>query len=288
MKKMSLFSLAMPFLIFTHIIFSAELTAVKIASAPVIDGSVDDVLWERAKQLTIKDGASETQLSIRAVYDQKYLYFLVQYQDKTESRRHKPFVWNSAIEIYQVSTEREDTLIFKWNMGDVATNLSLSSDIEYRADIWYWKANRTDPAGYADDKYHVYSRHSGPKSKMLTSREGAIFYLIRKGDAGKAAYQTSLKGLYEGDSVNSYEVSTPSGSRGDIKAKGRWHNGVWTIEFQRKLVTGNTDDVQFSIDKEFTFALSRYEIAGRAVNAKLSQPLHGAGEVGAVIHLNFE
>ena len=30
-------------------------------------------------------------------------------------------------------------------------NLSAFSDADYRADVWYWKANRSNLAGYADD-----------------------------------------------------------------------------------------------------------------------------------------
>jgi len=288
MKNHCLLSALALLLSFTHALAAAELKAIKTEHAPVTDGIIDDLLWQNAPSVTHKDGASDTYISIRALYDDEFIYLLAQFRDNSESRRHKPAIWNETVEIYQVSTEREDTLILKWDMGEAPTDLTLHSDVEYRADVWYWKANRTDPAGYADDKFHIYSRHLTPKSRMLTSQKGALFYLTREGDAGKAAYQTSLKGVYEGDTVNSYQVSTPSGSRGDIRAKGHWQQGIWTIEFKRKMLTNNSDDIQFSVDKTFAFAMSRFEIAGREPNPKLSQPLHGAGEVGPVISLKFE
>ena len=45
----------------------------------------------------------------------------------------------------------------------------------------------------------------------------------------------------------------PESSWTDIKAKGIWMNGVWTVEFARKLNTGHTYDVQFEVGKSSYF-----------------------------------
>ena len=37
----------------------------------------------------------------------------------------------------------------------------------------------------------------------------------------------------------------PSGSASDVRAKGQWADGWWTVEFARRLDTGHDDDTSF-------------------------------------------
>jgi len=49
-------------------------------------------------------------------------------------------------------------------------------------------------------------------------------------------------------------LSAPAGpSWSDIQAVGNWQNGIWTVEFARKLNTGHADDIQFDTAKEYYF-----------------------------------
>lgn len=49
-------------------------------------------------------------------------------------------------------------------------------------------------------------------------------------------------------------LSAPAGpSWNDIKARGIWLSGVWTVEISRKLKTGHTDDVQFDLGRQYYF-----------------------------------
>lgn len=49
-------------------------------------------------------------------------------------------------------------------------------------------------------------------------------------------------------------LSAPAGpSWNNIKARGAWLNGVWTVEFARALKTGFADDVQFQVGKTYYF-----------------------------------
>ncbi len=49
-------------------------------------------------------------------------------------------------------------------------------------------------------------------------------------------------------------LSEPAGpSWNDIKSKGVWQDGVWTVEFARKMKTGQWDDVQFDPAGEYHF-----------------------------------
>ena len=92
---------------------------------------------------------------------------------------------------------------------------------------------------------------------------------------------------YKGDILPRFKHRNPEGSRADIRAKGRWKDRRWAIEFERNLTTGHKDDIQFDVSREYRFGISRYEIAGRYPNGKLSQPLYGCGDVSNNIILSF-
>jgi len=55
----------------------------------------------------------------------------------------------------------------------------------------------------------------------------------------------------------------PQGSRGDVLNAATWSEGVWTAEFQRALVTGNEDDVQFDDpSKLYLFGVGIFDNSG--------------------------
>ena len=72
-------------------------------------------------------------------------------------------------------------------------------------------------------------------------------------------------GKYEalGAMVSERILRTPLGSRSDVLQSATWENGVWTTEYQRALVTGNDDDVQFSdLTKAYLFGAAIYDNDG--------------------------
>jgi hypothetical protein len=266
---------------------AATLVAVKTEVAPTIDGTADDKAWASAKPFVTYDPLAKVKLTVRAVYTKDSIYILATFPDKTENRRHKTQEWVADQSRYRIGTDREDTFVIKWGMGANLQNLRVDAEEPYRADIWYWKSHRTDHAGYADDKMHIYSSLKIPNSKSLVSRNGLRFYLSRPGDIGKAAYQTIVHGEHVGDRTTLYRQVVPEGSRADVRAKGVWRNGAWTVEFGRKLSTGHQDDVEFNVRQAYAFGVSRYEIAGRRVNPKLQEPYFGAGEITELATLRF-
>ena len=263
------------------------LLAVPAAKAPLLDGDGDDPAWQHAPVLKTLDKASGLQLEIRAVYTASDIYFLVAFADADESRTHKSWVWDRGRGIYTVGNDREDTFVFKWNMEPAPVNLGIAADDAYRADIWFWKACRTDGVGYADDKIHEYTTEENRNATRILTGSGRKMYLMRLGDEGASAYKIDLVSEYRGEVLPRYILTEPSGSRGDVRAKGRWQNGRWTIEFSRKLTTSHGDDVQFVPGEKYLFGVSRYEIAGRKRNSKLSQPLYGSGDVHEPLWLEF-
>lgn len=266
------------------------LVATRTAVAPQIDGQADDACWQTADRVTVRDVVANIDITLQAVHDGEKVYFLAEYPDADESRLHRALVWRPELNSYQNGPTREDALVLKWGMSGADADLTLTSDRPYRADIWYWKAHRTDHAGYADDKIQYYTTTRDKKSLLLLSKSGKVFYLLRRGDTGEPAYKPKLQAAYTEDLVPKYDLVTPSGSRADVRAKGHWQDGRWVIEFARKLETGHDDDLQMALDGHYRFGVSRYEIAGRQpeLEGESDVPLFGSGEIGEMLQLSFQ
>lgn len=264
-----------------------EIIAAKVSQAPVVDGRENDPVWAQSRPCITRDKVSGIDITLKAVYTGNRIFFLVQFPDQDKSSFHKTWVWNHEMGIYEMGMVREDTFVFKWSMVGNRADLSLRSDNSYTADIWFWKANRTDPSGFADDKIQRLSFKPQPKARMVTSRTGKRGYLLRRGDDGDSAYKSVIVKEYRGFTAPRFKSQQPSGSRADILAKGWWHNKQWTIEFSRRLDTGHHDDIPFDTKSKYLFGISRYEIAGRKPNPSLSQPLYGCGEISENLFLIF-
>ena len=265
------------------------LTASRVKHIPVIDGSGDDKAWKSARSITVPDNRTGGDVTIHAVYTENMIYFLVRYPDPREDRLHKPWIWDKTMEVYTFGPQREDTFTFKWNMENKKVNLSNFSDDAYSADVWYWKANRSDPAGYSDDKIHILAAAPGKKATELTSVSGKKRYLMRIGDEGASADKKRIVIDYQGDVVDQYESVIPEGSRADVRAKGVWKNGVWTVEFGRKLNTGHSDDIQFdpASSKKYQFGISVAGLYGEKID-KTSPDWYGQGRISETIYLGFQ
>lgn len=274
---------------FSMVAFGEQtVTAVKIDTPPIIDGYADDRAWSQDRYTITHDNIANIDMKIQAVYTAQKLYLLVRFADPDESRCHKFLVWHPDQEMYLTGPDREDCVVIKWAMGPDVENLSVYSDTPYRADIWFWKANRTDPAGYADDKYQILSNRKTYKSRALQSVTGKPMFLQRIGDSGRPAYKASVFAIYQGDKMPQYMSQEPTGSRADVQAKGRWQDRQWCVEFARNLVTGHDDDQSFDPQKQYLFGISRYEIAGQQPNPAFSQPLYNAGDVNEKLTLVFK
>lgn len=135
-------------------------------------------------------------------------------------------------------------------------------------DIWHWKSIRnlnqvddqyldwtkfdpekakeagrkSDPkesGGYADD---VNEAKDGPAftSPAVDLKTGAPGYIL---DSEKVAIDPAA--IPAGSYIPGIIKSEFVGDRGDIRAGWKYANGMWTLEFGRKLTTGSQYDVQF-------------------------------------------
>ncbi len=267
---------------------AVELPAPAVDTAPAVDGSAGDPVWAKGGTVEVRDGRTGDPVTIKALRSGNKVYFLVQFPDTEENRLHKPWVWNKEMGIYALGPQREDGFTFKWNISEKTVDLSNFSDDDYHADVWYWKANRTDPAGYSDDKHHVLSSEQAKKSKELTGKGGGKRYLQRLGDKGTPAQRKQIFTDYQGDVKDQYISQKPDGSRGDVLARGLWSNGMWTVEFARKLDTGNDDDVKFvpGTGRKYPFGVSIYGLYGEALDDTKAH-LYGQGRISEPIFLSL-
>ena len=258
-----------------------------VAEPPVIDGLAGDPAWKNAQEIITLDKSSKLPITIKAVYTDTEFFVQISFPDADESRTHKSWVWDKGREIYTVGRDREDIIIVKWNMEPDPVDLSIFADNPHHADIWFWKACRTDATGYADDKIHLLSQTEERDATKISSRSGKTMYLIRRGDDGTSAFKIDLITDYQGEILPRYIHQQPAGNRSDVRAKGVWENGTWTVEFRRNFITDHADDIQFTTDRKFLFGVSRYEIAGRKANQDISDQLYGTGDVNEPLWVKF-
>jgi len=154
-----------------------------------------------------------------------------------------------------------------------------------RLDMWHWKGVRTGSVGQIDDQYADHTRYDkdkspeagrksdpkigggyadnvredkkGPKFALKGNKPAPPYWIV---DSEKEAIDDSK--YKAGDEVPGIIVSPLAGDRGDIAARHTYTNGVRTVEFSRKLVTGSEFDVQFSdLKKEYAFGVAIFDNA---------------------------
>lgn len=173
----------------------AELAAVNVAQAPAVDGVVEG-LWQQARPVTIRVSGGANQgtheVRLRAVYTSDSVYFLAQWNDRTESLRRFP--WQKQADgswrPLKTSTEHdeqtyyEDKFAVLWNVnisgfeqsgcfagchagekpaGSAYGNMYTPNPGEW-GDMWHWKSVRTNPVGQLDDQYLDSARYDKDKA----------------------------------------------------------------------------------------------------------------------------
>lgn len=152
-------------------------------------------------------------------------------------------------------------------------------------DMWHWKSVRTNPVGLFDDQFVDHTRD--PKANKNWGRKGdvktgggyknnrnkaktrPVYMNPNRTEANKYWVYNNSKIKFvdkfkAGDVIPGIIISPFTGSRGDIRAKGVWADGMWTIEVKRKLVTTGTkadiQDVQFKdLGKPYYFGVSVFD-----------------------------
>jgi hypothetical protein len=152
-------------------------------------------------------------------------------------------------------------------------------------DLWHWKGVRTGPVGQIDDQYldnTRYDKDKSPEAGRKSDPKTAGGYVDNVSDdkkgpkfaskGNKAAppywiFDQEKEAIDEskykaGQEVAGIIIAPFTGDRGDIGARANWNNGMWTLEFSRKLKTGSKFDVQFDdLSKEYAFGVAVFDNA---------------------------
>jgi len=232
-----------------------------VAGAPALDGSTDEPAWRDAAWLLVHLDATNDaphgphEAWIAAVTSGDTIYVAVRWPDAAEDRSHKP--WVRSDEGWKAGPDLEDVLAVGFPISGEFTG-SMTSPVECVWDVWHWKAARTDPAGFAMDKSHVHT-FTDPKTKGHDEKlpDGRTLHIRRPEDAGTSATRPlkAPAGATTG-SFPQYEAIVPTGSAGDVRARGAWKDGWWTVELSRKLDTGHADDAPFARGGMVPFAIA--------------------------------
>ncbi len=263
-----------------------------VSAAPEIDGVDGDIdEWGFAEDLFESDVPLEgivgddnmiSEVSVRCVYDEKYIYFFLTWVEEnvldgpepSESRnlqewRYLGFGDEAGFE----PTGSEDRV---WMMFLTDTsytpgandcllecgldNATLASAM--RIDVWDWRASITDLVGFGDDLYMTYS--GGAVNGPVGDAGGAAFMRNIDGDEPawmhyddpnenalypfwfRHAVQFVDDGSFSRNStIPGYMALIPYGDRANVASMGLYENPRWTVEIRRLRNTGSGNDIQF-------------------------------------------
>ncbi|MHA2224926.1 MAG: ethylbenzene dehydrogenase-related protein [Candidatus Hodarchaeales archaeon] len=267
------------------------LTAYKGSGSVTLDATATESFWDDAASLVLSDvGSSTVDITLLAKHDGTYLYVYANWTDATKSDTRKGWEYNGTH--WSNVGGNEDRLNFAWSNDSLVSpvcghNPGDSSGLLF--DVWHWKATRTDPAGWADDKYWDGSgRHSDAKtaggykensvvyqaadaaeitSKLGNSSSVSSFsnddrpYWDASGNV--IAWSNGVNSTTLSDTITGYKTDLPTGSRGDVNVASNHDGSAWHVEYKRKLDTGNlADDIAFEVGTSYTFYVSFHDNSG--------------------------
>lgn len=282
-----------------------------------VDGS--DAVWSKAPALTVKTGVitgtkapGPVEVKAQAVYSTSDVWFRLEWPDATESVdrswSYDGTAWKKSGNEDRVGLYWEITSIKQFpskgcaalchNEGtDQSKWYMITPDEKARADNWHWKAARSNPVGYADDKWlgglledpkdpesanHGDKKQAGgDKDNRTEDKKGPAMMQdpSKSPSAGvkfllaSEAVSLDQAKVKASDKVPAYLLGKPDGSRGDIEARGVYKDGKWVVVLHRSLNTGHDDDVQFNTARTYPFGLAVFDNAGGVTHTVSEDPL---------------
>lgn len=231
------------------------LLAVRTAAPPVIDGDDGDEIWQQAPlvRARVRGASGNREVELKACYTDTHLYLLARWWDNTKNDTHMTWVWDKAKKEYVSGNDRQDALAVMFAFKGSFKACMLEGK-DYAADLWMWGAAKTNPAGYAEDGTAVISTAPLARANAYKGR-----WLKIVPDGGELPYKSQIPLQYQGDTVPRYLPQTPTQSAADVRARGRWSDNTWVVEFGRRLKTGHDDDVILTVGQPVAFALALYD-----------------------------
>lgn len=242
--------------------FSQTITVAQFDAPPEIDGRADEWQAYPAANVPLEGELDVQNVAVKSGVAGDEVFFLFQWKDRTHDADHKPFVWDTAAGKYSSGDQQEDRFTINFAMEGDFTHDWLSGN-SFKADMWHWKAARSNPIGLAQDKLTIITTEETKKAYKATAKNGKTIYIIRPSDEGDKLYETARYAVKEKDIMPKYILNqNVKGSVADVKAKGAWENGQWTLELKRKLDTGNADDRVFTKGTAVQAAIAIFDHSG--------------------------
>ncbi len=248
--------------------YGANAQEQQVLSAPnttqniVVDGEISDWNGISGISVPVSGKGGVDMVEMRAAVRDGRIYVLASWADSSENVLHKPFEWNEASGAYKATKENEDRLAISLKMSGNFSMNKIGGN-EFEADVWHWKASRSNPAGIVHDKMWKVSRTPFDKAKEWPTRDGKSIYLARLSDSGDRLYKPLKYTRKQEERMPRYEVNlNAAGSIADVQAMGVWRNGRWSLEMSRKLDTGHADDAVIPAKGRIEIAIAAFDSVG--------------------------
>jgi len=117
----------------------------------LLDGRDNEMDWERAVEVEVPLTFGLVRTAwIKALYSNDEVFLRIRWEDATEDRVHRPWVWNAEQGRYEEGSQVEDSVIVSIEAGCWWAPSFLEGYV-FDFDGWRWLAARSDPVGQAVD-----------------------------------------------------------------------------------------------------------------------------------------
>jgi hypothetical protein len=257
-----------------------------------LDGIDNEVAWASATEVTVplSFGTVES-AQLKALYTDEDIVLRIRWADATEDRLHHPWVWDEELGNYKIGPQVEDSLMLSFEAG-CEWFPSFLTGYDFDFDAWRWLAGRTDPLGQALDlsgsmkdaqllintAYTPRYNENEWNLRITDDQEGNLHRPVEELDRqfmrwpvlDQVFYHANLDGRRgqefarqttatsslpsSPNPVPQYEPLKLEGGSADVRAKGHWEDGFWTVELRRKRITedGTAYDIQFKRLTQFS------------------------------------
>ena len=300
----------------------ADLQAQPVASEPTVAGDFTGPVLTTSPN-TPADAAP---VALQAAYDAKNVYILGVWTDLTGDESLAKDQWEfDGTSWSRPAGRNEDRIALMFDIsttdwGTGGTGCAIychvgetpgdggrmrTNNAGETLDMWHWKAARSNPMGFADDKHVIWAdavdtttgTRKGDDGSSVDSNNrdaaGTLPAFMAENDPGANATflinipQGSARAVpfdpsaahQAGDTIAGHVLQAAHSSRAGLKAQGSYSAGVWTVILSRPQTTNTpTQDVQFDLSNAanlYGFSAAIFNNAGGNPTTMLPQDTTG-------------
>ena len=264
----------------------------------ILDGFDNESAWVSTPEVTIPLSFGEVESAqLKALYTDTDIIIRVRWPDATEDRLHHPWVWDEESGNYKVGPQIEDSLMFSFEAGcEWYPSFLVGYDFDF--DAWQWLAARTDPLGQVLDlsgamkdaqlsfnqSYQPRYQEDDWNLRITDTQEDNLHWPLEKLDRqfllvpvhDVVFYHANLDGSRNQEFVRQVQVpdnlpQSPApvlpqfeplkleGNAAEVRGKGNWKDGFWTVELRRPLITDGGGSYDIQIRRLTQFSIQVYD-----------------------------